>query len=57
MKYNNLREMIKDCGEKFKNNIAFRRSFITNCAYFAIIALLIFVIVKYAVPLLMPFIL
>ncbi len=40
-----------------KNNIAFRRSFITNCAYFAIIALLIFVIVKYAVPLLMPFIL
>ncbi len=40
-----------------KNNIAFRRSFITNCAYFAIIALLIFAIVKYAVPLLMPFIL
>lgn len=40
-----------------KNNIGFRRSFIINCAYFTIIAVLIFVIFKYAVPLLMPFIL
>ena len=40
-----------------KNSMGFRRSFITNCAYVAIIAALIYIIVKYAVPLLMPFIL
>lgn len=40
-----------------KNSMGFRRSFIINCGYFAIIAALIFIIVKYAVPLLMPFIL
>lgn len=40
-----------------KNSMGFRRSFIINCAYFAIIAALIYVIVKYAVPLLMPFVL
>lgn len=39
------------------NSMGFRRSFIINCTYFAIIAALIFVLAKYAVPLLMPFIL
>lgn len=39
------------------NKIALRRSFIINITYFAIIVALIFILAKYAVPLLSPFIL
>ena len=37
--------------------MGFRRSFIINCTYFAIIIALIFLVARYAVPILMPFIL
>ena len=39
-----------------KESTEWRRGFIINCAYFVIIAALIYVVVKYAFPLLAPFI-
>ncbi|MEE0772591.1 MAG: sporulation integral membrane protein YtvI [Anaerovoracaceae bacterium] len=39
------------------NSIGFRRAFIINCTYFAIILAIVFVLARYVVPLLMPFIL